>query len=117
MEITTNTPVDASLALKMISYIADSHNTEYHTIKVIEELHEVGEALVKTITKSGLNKPPKEKIIEECGDLLLRLNVLAIHLCIEDEIDSRAMAKCKELYHQAKEERLSLKVISEPVQD
>jgi hypothetical protein len=50
---------------------------EYNHLKAIEELAELLEALIKRVTKKGGMKDPGERhVIEEIGDVKLRLRIL-----------------------------------------
>lgn len=66
-------------------------------LKVIEEIHELGEVLVKFITKKEGSKPSKEKIAEESGDLFVRLGVLMHKLEIEEQVVTRIEQKTIEI--------------------
>lgn len=66
-------------------------------LKVVEEATELNEVLVKTLTKREDLKPPTAKIIEEAGDLLFRLNVLANKLGIVKQIKDREAEKFQQV--------------------
>lgn len=68
-----------------------------HHLKVLEESAELSEVLLKTITKAKGYKPPIDKIIEESGDLLFRIDVLAHKLGIKDKIQERRLQKSFQL--------------------
>lgn len=54
----------------------------FNVLKLLEEIHECGELLVKTITKSKEQQDEKH-LIEELGDLILRANIVAYSLGFE----------------------------------
>ena len=66
---------------KLISGLTE----EKHIMKVLEEMHELGEVLTKYLNKQPEYRPKKEKIIEESGDLLYRMTLMIKKLGIEDE--------------------------------
>lgn len=68
-----------------IQIIIETNNKKYNKLKLIEELNELSTELVKSLTKEdgeGLH----EKIIEECGDVVLRLEVFMLTLKKKDLI-------------------------------
>lgn len=76
-----------------IKMLAASSTEERVCLKVIEELFELGEVL----TKPEGSKPSKEKIIEEMGDVVARMAVLAFKLGIEAEVGERAEFKIEQV--------------------
>lgn len=67
------------------------NNLLFNTAKVLEEMHETGEVLMKMITKA--TPPPIEKVVEEVGDLLCRLSVLERHLIKNGAITENCIAE------------------------
>ena len=67
------------------------------TLKVIEECMELSEVLVKTLTKPENLKPPISKISEEMGDVIVRMNILAIHYGIQHDVEKRVHEKLSQL--------------------
>jgi hypothetical protein len=62
---------------EMIVVLAKTNTTEYNLIKSCEELTELQEVLLKRFTKGGGPKrPSSESIIEEIGDVQIRLDIL-----------------------------------------
>lgn len=61
----------------LTGYLFETNDPKYNILKVLEEMHEVGELLTKKLTKKGKYVPPDEKIIKEIGDLYLRLGPVA----------------------------------------
>ena len=70
-----------------VDYILGVNNKNFNYMKTIEEMSELSEVLVKCVTKEKEFRPPKDKIIEECGDLFFRLEVLAQHVGVEKIIE------------------------------
>lgn len=57
--------------------IAIKANTpEFNKLKLLEEIHECGELLVKSMTKAK-ELQDTNHLIEELGDLILRANIVA----------------------------------------
>jgi len=78
-------------------------NATYNHSKLLEELMELGEVLVKKINKIPEKQPPIEKIIEEMGDVLVRVYVLMYQENIEKEVKDRISEKLEMLHKYAKE--------------
>lgn len=75
-----------------------SYNTlDRNILKVVEETTELNEVLIKFITKKPELKPPIAKIVEEAGDVLLRLKVIAAHFGIADAINERVKHKAAQI--------------------
>ena len=70
---------------------------EKHIMKVLEEMHELGEVLTKYLNKQPEYRPKKEKIIEESGDLLYRMTLMIKKLGIEDEVNERFKVKSDQI--------------------
>lgn len=66
---------------------------EKFILKTLKEMAELSEVLLKTLTKREDLRPPKDKIIEEMGDVLFRCKALARKLGIEDEVEARFQEK------------------------
>lgn len=61
---------------KIVKNIAEYNTKQYNYSKLCEELFELGEVCMKTINKKQKSQPPIEKIIEEVGDVIVRIRVL-----------------------------------------
>lgn len=84
---------------KKFQIISETNSETYTYSKLIEELFELGEVLSKKINKSGGDKePPIEKIIEELGDVVLRISLLSYKLNIVQEIEDRMEYKVNHLF-------------------
>lgn len=76
-----------------IDHLIKTNTPSYNVLKFLEELAEVNEALLKKITKEDTSKEPsKEHIIEELGDLEIRLQVLK-RIYGEEEVNQRIQYK------------------------
>mgnify|MGYP006327669155 CR=1 FL=1 len=72
-------------------------DAEQHAMKVIEECLELSEVLVKTMTKGAGRKPSLEKVIEEAGDVLYRIELLTRKLDIQDAVRMRFEEKSEQI--------------------
>lgn len=76
--------------------LAINHTTYNHT-KLLEEMLELSEVLVKMINKKGDKAPKREKLVEELGDLQLRMDVLIYKEGLKDEVNARIDTKIASL--------------------
>lgn len=60
-----------------VQEILDYNAPDYNYIKLAEELAELQEVIIKRYLKKEAFKPPMAKVIEEVGDVVLRLKVLS----------------------------------------
>lgn len=75
-------------AAELIEYLVATNEKNYNYLKLAEELNELSEVLIKKITKEGgLHEPSEEKLVEEAGDVFLRLAVLMTMLGEEKVFD------------------------------
>lgn len=73
-------------------HIANTNNRNYNVLKALEEMAELSEKLLKSLTKSSELKPTKKEIIEEIGDVQIRLAVLS-HQFGAEEVNTRVNYK------------------------
>lgn len=74
---------------KVLREYNDLTNLDYNHLKAVEELLELAEVLQKKVLKRGLEKEPtNESIVEEIGDVVIRLQVLQ-EIYGEAAIDAR----------------------------
>lgn len=79
--------------MDIIDRMVESNDPGYNFDKAIEELFELGEVLMKRKLKEGHPKSPKDQeIIDELGDVTIRLNVL-IRIFGEEEVEKRVAEK------------------------
>lgn len=88
---------------KDIQTIVDYNRAEYNELKLIEELCELNEVLIKRHVKQSQHKPPIEKVIEEIGDVVLRCKILSKALNITDAVNDRIEKKKDKLLNYIKE--------------
>ena len=73
------------------------NNATYNHSKLLEEVLELSEVLIKMINKSGSKAPPKEKLIEELGDVLFRAEVLILKEGLTEKVQERIENKIEQL--------------------
>lgn len=63
----------------LVNYIVDSNEEDYNITKLVEELNELATVLTQYINKKGGPKQPTIKsIVEEIGDVVMRLGFLSL---------------------------------------
>ena len=72
-----------------INIVASERDLSYCYLKTAEELFELGEILIKMVTKPNGSEERILHLIEECGDVMLNIKILASKLYIEDEVKKR----------------------------
>lgn len=89
-----------------IKTIIDNSSTEYCLQKTAEELFELGEVIMKQITKpTGADSPERlDKIVEESGDVVLNILILAEKLNITDKIYKRIEDKINQCFERVNKE-------------
>lgn len=72
-----------------INIVASERDLSYCYLKTAEELFELGEILIKMVTKPNGSEERISHLIEECGDVILNIKILTSKLYIEDEVKKR----------------------------
>lgn len=72
-------------------------NSTFDHSKLLEELIELSEVLIKHINKAPQNQPTEEKIVEELGDVLFRCELLMLKHGLEDAVKERIKHKSEKL--------------------
>ena len=80
-----------------IELVASERDLSYCYLKTAEELFELGEILLKMITKPNGSEERIPHLIEECGDVIMNIKILASKLYIEDEVKKRVESKLESL--------------------
>ena len=80
-----------------INIVASERELSYCYLKTAEELFELGEIIMKQITKPNGSDERIPHLIEECGDVILNIKILASKLYIEDEVEKRVEDKLNTL--------------------
>lgn len=86
-------------ALEILTKVNDIN---FNILKVVEEMSETTELLVKSLTKATHLKQTKDLLIEEIGDTLVRLAILVYQLDIDPEVNQRYHNKLRVLGDAAK---------------
>jgi len=63
-------------ASRLFRYLAKNNNEKFLLAKTCEELTELQEVLLKMMNKIDPHKPTKDHLIEEIGDVYIRLEML-----------------------------------------
>ena len=80
-----------------INMVASERDLSFCYLKTAEELFELGEILIKMVTKPQGSDDRIPHLIEECGDVILNIKILASKLYIEDEVKKRVESKLETL--------------------
>lgn len=94
-----------------LNFLSERSDENYLLTKTCEELTELQEVLLKTANKIGPNKPSREHMIEEIGDVVLRLYTIKKRFGITTEdIHGRILYKTNRLidYYNENEKRKNL---------
>ena len=80
-----------------INIVSSERNLSYCYLKTAEELFELGEILIKMVTKPQGSEERIPHLIEECGDVIMNIKILASKLQIGDDIKKRVSDKLNTL--------------------
>ena len=80
-----------------INRVASERDLSYCYLKTAEELFELGEILIKMVTKPAGSDERIPHLIEECGDVIMNIKILASKLQIGDDIKKRVEKKLETL--------------------
>lgn len=80
-----------------IEYLVNNNLPEKNLGKLAEECAELLEVLLKCMTRKEGNKPSREKIVEELGDVMLRLFIYIEQNEMEIDVSVRMENKLKQL--------------------
>ena len=80
-----------------IELVASERDLSFCYLKTAEELFELGEILLKQVTKPDGSDGRIPHLIEECGDVIMNIKILASKLYIEDEVNKRVEDKLNTL--------------------
>lgn len=81
----------------IIEQVTKERTLEYCYLKLAEELFELGELVIKQVTKPNGSEDRIPHLIEELGDVLLNSAILIEKLNIEDKVRDRIEKKLKSL--------------------
>ena len=80
-----------------INIVAFERELSYCYLKTAEELFELGEILLKQVTKPNGSEERIPHLIEECGDVIMNIKILTSKLQIENEVKKRVESKLESL--------------------
>lgn len=79
--------------MEIFKKMAESFDEERLSLKLVEELSELSEVLIKRVTRKEGQKPNIEKVIEELGDVYFRSRCLIEKLQISEQVKKRVLQK------------------------
>ena len=85
---------------ELIKYLVENNDYKYNLLKAAEELQELSLVLTQMALKE--EKVDKQEVIDEIGDVIIRLNVL-FHLFSLKKISKRVKFKLNKLKSYIKE--------------
>lgn len=80
-----------------IELVSSERDLTFCYLKTAEELFELGELVLKQVTKPQGSDDRIPHLIEECGDVIMNIKILASKLYIEDEVKKRVEDKLNTL--------------------
>ena len=87
---------------ELIKYLVENNDYKYNLLKTAEELQELSLVLTQIALKE--EKVDKQEVIDEIGDVIIRLNVL-FHLFSLKKISKRVKFKLNKLKSYIKENK------------
>ena len=87
---------------ELIKYLVENNDYKYNLLKTAEELQELSLVLTQMALKE--EKVDKQEVIDEIGDVIIRLNVL-FHLFSLKKISKRVKFKLDKLKSYIKENK------------
>lgn len=87
---------------ELIKYLVENNDYKYNLLKTAEELQELSLVLTQMALKE--EKVDKQEVIDEIGDVIIRLNVL-FHLFSLKKISKRVKFKLDKLKSYVKENK------------
>lgn len=82
-----------------VDLIVAASNDGYHFLKLLEEIGEAQQELVKFYSKTGEHKPNPEKVIEELAHLILRVILYCEKQKWSDKVEVEMEKKLGQLWH------------------
>lgn len=80
-----------------LNIVASERDLSFCYLKTAEELFELGEIIMKQVTKPQGSEERIPHLIEECGDVILNIKILTSKLYIEDKVKKRIEDKLETL--------------------
>lgn len=75
--------IDSGSSNRVIQFLAENNDEKYIYTKLAEELNELSEICLKRANKKPVNWPSESSLIEEMGDVSIRLDMLIVRLEID----------------------------------
>lgn len=82
---------------EVVTKMVETNSPKNNLGKLTEECAELLEVLIKLTTKTEDNKPKREKIVEELGDLTFRMEVYIRQNGMNQEVADRVAKKVKQV--------------------
>lgn len=90
----------------VLDFISARNDPKYNMTKLAEELTELSELILKSVNKKPEHKPDLSHIIEEIGDVSLRLYVyISANGISSEQIDERIIEKSNRFLSYIKEKK------------
>lgn len=98
LEETKETPEESLEIIEgIITKLSETNKPEYNILKLSEELAELQEKLLKYYNKHPDRKPKAVDIVEEVGDVLIRIGILIEANGWEELLEKRVNEKARKL--------------------
>ncbi len=86
--------IDINTAEVFFTQLALTNTDSYNTTKLLEELAELSEKLLKSVNKHSDHKPAQKEITDEMGDVFARLVMYGISKGVsENDLEARLVHK------------------------
>lgn len=90
---------------ELMDYIGSKNTLKYNLTKTAEELMELGLVLLQYANKKGKCQPKKQELIDEVGDVLMRMEIMVKTMEVtDDEIEIRILKKANSYLKYCKED-------------
>jgi NTP pyrophosphatase (non-canonical NTP hydrolase) len=83
---------------ELYRFLTQPERRQKNILKALEEMAELSEVLLKSLTKNEDNAPPLSKVVEETGDVIFRLGIMIRQMKIEEETFERLEEKEARVY-------------------
>ena len=78
---------------EIIEYIVSLNTEDYDLLKLAEEATELSEVLIKMVTKPNRRIERMDHLVEEMGDVKVRMDILQARLGVSKDVDKRYQEK------------------------
>lgn len=82
--------------MEIVRKMAEKFPENRIALKLLEEVTELSEVPIKRETKHDDLRPPEEKLTEELGDVLFRMDILIEKMGIKDKMEARYQEKAEQ---------------------